>query len=64
MRFAQQMKGALAEGEPKAMHWVCADGGSGRSTVDGGEGNEPAGGKAPTGEDLGRAGAGPDTGPG
>jgi hypothetical protein len=39
-------------------------GGSRRSTVDGGEGNEPTGGKASTRGRPDRGGEGPDTGPG
>jgi len=38
----------MAEGEPEATLQAQQGGGSGRSTVDGGEGNEPTGGKAPT----------------
>jgi hypothetical protein len=43
----------MAEGRPEATRYVQLGGGSGCSTDDDGEGNEPAGGKAPTERELG-----------
>ena len=57
-------RGGSGKGQPKPLAELRRGGGSGCSTDDGGEGNEPTGGKAPTREESGRVGEGPDTGPG
>src|ERR1700751_308172 len=61
---SRSLEGSPAEGRPEAASYGRQDDGSGRSTVDGDEGNESTGGRAPTGEEPGRGTREPNAGSG